>query len=54
VAVVALAAALDFRIMARDAHLRVPEIGLGISARTVQPILASVRRIPASVANSIG
>src|SRR4030081_3007117 len=28
---VALAVALDFRIMARDAHLRVPEIGLGMN-----------------------
>ena len=27
---VALAVALDFRVMARDAHLRVPEIGLGM------------------------
>jgi enoyl-CoA hydratase len=26
---VALAVALDFRVMARDAHMRVPEIGLG-------------------------
>ena len=28
---VALAVALDFRIMGRDAHLRVPEIGLGMN-----------------------
>ncbi len=28
---VALAVALDFRVMARDAHLRVPEIGLGMN-----------------------
>src|SRR3981081_4567927 len=28
---VALAVALDFRVMARNAHLRVPEIGLGMS-----------------------
>jgi hypothetical protein len=28
---VALAVALDFRIIARDAHLRVPEIGLGMN-----------------------
>ena len=27
----ALAVALDFRVMARDAHLRVPEIGLGMN-----------------------
>nr|WP_314963515.1 enoyl-CoA hydratase/isomerase family protein [Bradyrhizobium cosmicum] len=27
---IALAVALDFRIMARDAHIRVPEIALGI------------------------
>src|SRR5205814_1917254 len=28
---VALAVALDFRVMARDGHLRVPEIGLGMN-----------------------
>ncbi len=28
---IALAVALDFRIMARDAHIRVPEIGLGMN-----------------------
>jgi uncharacterized membrane protein YgaE (UPF0421/DUF939 family) len=28
---VALAVALDFRVMARDAHMRVPEIGLGMN-----------------------
>src|SRR2546430_6674479 len=28
---VALAVALDFRVIARDAHLRVPEIGLGMN-----------------------
>src|SRR4051794_41573702 len=28
---VALAVALDFRVMARDAHLRVPEIGVGMN-----------------------
>ncbi len=28
---VALAVALDFRVMGRDAHLRVPEIGLGMN-----------------------
>lgn len=28
---VALAVALDFRVMARDAHIRVPEIGLGMN-----------------------
>jgi hypothetical protein len=28
---VALAVALDFRVMARDAHMHVPEIGLGMN-----------------------
>jgi enoyl-CoA hydratase/carnithine racemase len=29
---VAVAVALDFRVMARDGHLRVPEIGLGMKS----------------------
>jgi enoyl-CoA hydratase len=42
---VALAVALDFRIMAADAHLRVPEIGLGMnmSWQSVPRMVASDR-----------
>jgi enoyl-CoA hydratase/carnithine racemase len=60
---VALAVALDFRIMARDAHLRVPEIGLGMNmswqsvprmlhlmgpARTKQAVILADHRITAA------
>jgi enoyl-CoA hydratase/carnithine racemase len=59
---VALAVALDFRIMARDAHLRVPEVGLGMNmswqsvprmlhligpARTKQAVILADQRISA-------
>ena len=62
---VALAVALDFRIMARDAHLRVPEIGLGMNmswqsvprmlhlmgpARTKQAVILADDRISATQA----
>jgi enoyl-CoA hydratase len=57
---VALAAALDFRIMASNAHIRVPEIGLGMNmswqsiprllhlmgpARTKQGVIMADQRI---------
>src|SRR5918994_2333927 len=60
---VALAVALDFRIMARDAHIRVPEIGLGMNmswqsvprmlhlmgpARTKQAVILADQRISAA------
>ena len=60
---VALAVALDFRVMARNAHLRVPEIGLGMNmswqsiprmlhlmgpARTKQAVILADQRISAS------
>lgn len=62
---VALAVALDFRVMARDAHMRVPEIALGFNmswqsiprmlhligpARTKQAIILANDRIPADLA----
>jgi enoyl-CoA hydratase len=62
---VALAVALDFRIMGRDAHLRVPEIGLGMNmswqsiprmlhligpARTKQAVILADQRISAAEA----
>jgi len=62
---VALAVALDFRIMAGDAHLRVPEIGLGMNmswqslprmlhlmgpARTKQAVILADQRISAAEA----
>ena len=62
---VALAVALDFRVMARDAHLRVPEIGLGMNmswqsvprmlhlmgpARTKQAVILADHRISAAEA----
>jgi enoyl-CoA hydratase len=62
---VALAVALDFRVMARDAHLRVPEIGLGMNmswqsiprmlhligpARTKQAVILANQRISAEEA----
>ena len=62
---VALAVALDFRVMGRDAHLRVPEIGLGMNmswqsiprmlhligpARTKQAVILANQRISADEA----
>lgn len=62
---VALAVALDFRIMSRDAHIRVPEIGLGMNmswqsvprmlalmgpARTKQAVILADDRINAAEA----
>lgn len=62
---VALAVALDFRVMARNAHLRVPEIALGMSmswqsiprmlhlmgpARTKQAVIIADERISAEEA----
>ena len=62
---VALAVALDFRIIGRDAHLRVPEIGLGMNmswqsiprmlhligpARTKQAVILADQRITAQEA----
>jgi enoyl-CoA hydratase/carnithine racemase len=62
---VALAVALDFRVMARDAHIRVPEIGLGMNmswqsiprmlhlmgpARTKQAVILADQRISAAEA----
>jgi len=66
---VALAVALDFRVMARDAHLRVPEIGLGMNmswqsiprmlhligpARTKQAVILANDRIGAEQAHQWG
>jgi enoyl-CoA hydratase len=66
---VALAVALDFRVMARDAHLRVPEIGLGMNmswqsvprmlhligpARTKQAVILADDRISAAEAHGWG
>jgi enoyl-CoA hydratase/carnithine racemase len=66
---VALAVALDFRIMGRDAHLRVPEIGLGMNmswqsvprmlhligpARTKQVVILADQRISAAEAYEWG
>ncbi|MBR0796217.1 enoyl-CoA hydratase/isomerase family protein [Bradyrhizobium jicamae] len=66
---VALAVALDFRIMARDAHMRVPEIGLGMNmswqsvprmlhlmgpARTKQAVILADDRISADDALAWG
>jgi enoyl-CoA hydratase len=66
---VALAVALDFRIMARDAHMRVPEIGLGMNmswqsvprmlhligpARTKQAVILADQRITATEAYDWG
>ncbi|MBV9530889.1 MAG: enoyl-CoA hydratase/isomerase family protein [Bradyrhizobium sp.] len=62
---VALAVALDFRVMARNAHIRVPEIGLGMNmswqslprmlhligpARTKQAVILADERISAAEA----
>jgi enoyl-CoA hydratase/carnithine racemase len=66
---VALAVALDFRVMAGDAHLRVPEIGLGMNmswqsiprmlhlmgpARTKQAVILADQRISAAEAHEWG
>jgi enoyl-CoA hydratase len=66
---VALAVALDFRVMARDAHMRVPEIGLGMNmswqsvprmlhligpARTKQAVILADQRISAAEAHDWG
>ena len=66
---VALAVALDFRVMARDAHMRVPEIGLGMNmswqsvprmlhlmgpARTKQAVILASDRISATEARDWG
>jgi enoyl-CoA hydratase/carnithine racemase len=66
---VALAVALDFRVMAHDAHLRVPEIGLGMNmswqsvprmlhligpARTKQAVILADQRIEAAEAFAWG
>jgi enoyl-CoA hydratase len=66
---VALAVALDFRVMANDAHLRVPEIGLGMNmswqsiprmlhligpARTKQAVILAADRISAAEAYQWG
>jgi enoyl-CoA hydratase/carnithine racemase len=66
---VALAVALDFRVMARNAHIRVPEIGLGMNmswqsiprmlhligpARTKQAVILADQRISADEAHDWG
>jgi enoyl-CoA hydratase len=66
---VALAVALDFRIMASNAHIRVPEIGLGMNmswqsiprllhligpARTKQAVIIADQRISADEAHDWG
>ncbi len=66
---VALAVALDFRVIGRDAHLRVPEIGLGMNmswqsiprmlhlmgpARTKQAVILADQRISADEAYEWG
>lgn len=66
---VALAVALDFRVIARDAHMRVPEIGLGMNmswqsvprmlhlmgpARTKQAVILADDRISAEEAYEWG
>jgi enoyl-CoA hydratase len=66
---VALAVALDFRIMARDAHMRLPEVGLGMNmswqsvprllhligpARTKQAVILADQRISADEARDWG
>src|SRR5882672_1405532 len=66
---VALAVALDFRVMARDAHIRVPEIGLGMNMswqsiprmrhqtaqpRTKQAVILADQRISAAEAYEWG
>jgi len=66
---VALAVALDFRVMARNGHMRVPEVGLGMSmswqsiprmlhlmgpARTKQAVILADERISAETAYEWG
>ena len=66
---VALAVALDFRVMASNAHMRVPEIGLGMNmswqsvprmlhligpARTKQAVILADQRITAAEAHEWG
>src|SRR6202165_5220226 len=66
---VALTVSLDFRVMARDAHLRVPEIGLGMNmswqsvprmlhligpARTKQAVILADQRISSAEAYEWG
>lgn len=66
---IALAVALDFRVMARNAHIRVPEIGLGMNmswqsvprmlhligpARTKQAVILADDRIDAAQAYEWG
>jgi enoyl-CoA hydratase/carnithine racemase len=66
---VALAVALDFRVMADDAHMRVPEIGLGMNmswqsvprmlhligpARTKQAVILADQRVSAAEAYQWG
>ena len=66
---VALAVALDFRVMSRDAHMRVPEIGLGMNmswqsiprmlhligpARTKQAVILADQRVSADEAHQWG
>ena len=66
---VALAVALDFRVMAKNAHMRVPEIGLGMNmswqsvprmlhligpARTKQAVILADERISAREAHEWG
>jgi enoyl-CoA hydratase/carnithine racemase len=66
---VALAVALDFRVVARNAHFRVPEIGLGMNmswqsiprmlhlmgpARTKQAVILADQRISATEAHQWG
>src|SRR3984893_613782 len=66
---VALAVALDFRVMSRDAHMRVPEIGVGMNmswqsvprmlhlmgpARTKQAVILADQRISAAEAYEWG
>jgi enoyl-CoA hydratase/carnithine racemase len=65
----ALAVALDFRVMATDAHIRIPEIGLGMNmswqslprllhligpARTKQAVILADERISATEAHDWG
>ena len=66
---IALAVAMDFRVMANDAHIRVPEIGLGMNmswqsvprmlqligpARTKQAVILADQRISAAEAYDWG
>src|SRR6185437_2470259 len=64
---IALAVALDFRVMSRSAHIRIPEVGLGMNmswqsvprllhlmgpARTKQAVILADRRISAEEAHA--